>query len=138
MLDWLDGGRAYAETMVSHASALARGLADHGLPLFTTAQGPTTSHQFALDAERWGGGHAAALRLREANILTCAIGLPGRPEMAGLRFGTPEVVRWGMPEGDMTTIAGLVARALNDDPRKVAAETTDLRRRYDAIRFIRQ
>ena len=138
LLDWLDGGRAYAETMVSHATALARGLADHGLPLFTTAQGPTTSHQFALDAEGWGGGHAAALRLREANILTCAIGLPGRAGMAGLRFGTPEVVRWGMSEGDMTIIAGLVARALNGDPRKVAAETTDLRRRYDAIRFIRQ
>jgi glycine hydroxymethyltransferase len=58
--------------------------------------------------------------------------------MAGVRFGTPEVVRWGMTEDDMTTIAGLVARALDGDPRAVAAETTDLRRRYDTIGFIRQ
>ena len=46
------------------------------------------------------GGQAAAQRLREANILTRAIGLPDRPAMAGLRLGTPEVVRWGMSDTD--------------------------------------
>jgi glycine hydroxymethyltransferase len=137
LLDWLDCGRAYAETMVSHAAALARALADHGLPVFRTALGPTTSHQFAIDAERWEGGHAAALRLREANILSCAIGLPDRAPMSGLRFGTPEVVRWGMSEADMATVAELVARALHGDPRVVAAEVTALRRRYDTVRFVR-
>jgi glycine hydroxymethyltransferase len=137
LLDWLDCGRAYAETMVSRASALAKALADHGLPVFTTPLGPTTSHQFAIDAGCWGGGHAAALRLRKANILTCAIGLPDRAEMSGLRFGTPEVVRWGMSETDMATVAELVARALSGDPHGVAAEVTALRRRYDTVRFIR-
>jgi glycine hydroxymethyltransferase len=137
LLDWLDCGRAYAETMVSHASALAQALADHGLPVFTTALGPTTSHQLAIDAGGWGGGHAAAVRLREANLLTCAIGLPDRPAMAGLRLGTPEVVRSGMTEADMATIADLVAAALDGDPRLVAPETTALRRRYDGVRFIR-
>jgi glycine hydroxymethyltransferase len=138
LLDWLDCGRAYAETMVAHASTLAEALAGHGLPVFTTALRPTTSHQFAIDATGWGGGQAAAQRLREANILTCAIGLPDRAVMAGLRLGTPEVVRWGMTEADMTTIAELVARALSGDPRAVAAETTALRRRYDTVRFTRQ
>jgi glycine hydroxymethyltransferase len=138
LLDWLDCGRAYAETMVSHASALADSLAGHGLPVFTTALGPTTSHQLAIDAGEWGGGHPAAVRLREANILTCAIGLPGRDAMAGLRLGTPEVVRWGLTEADMATIAELVARALTGDPRDVAAETTALRRRYDTVGFVRE
>ena len=137
LLDWLDCGRAYAEAMVSHASVLAQALADHSLPVFTTSLGPTTSHQFAIDVGRWGGGHAAALRLREANILTCAIGLPERAEMSGLRFGTPEVVRWGMSEADMATVAELVARALSGDPRGVAAEVTALRRRYDTVHFTR-
>jgi glycine hydroxymethyltransferase len=137
LLDWLDCGRAYAEAMVSHASALAQALADHRLPVVTTTLGPTTSHQFAIDAGRWGGGHAAALRLREANILTCAIGLPDGAEMSGLRFGTPEVVRWGMSETDMATVAELVARALSGDPRSVAGEVTALRRRYDTVHFIR-
>jgi glycine hydroxymethyltransferase len=137
LLDWLDYGRAYAEAMVSHASALAGAMADHGLPVFRTAVGPTTSHQFAIDAGRWGGGQAAAVRLREANLLTCAIGLPDRAPMAGLRFGTPEVVRWGMPESDMATLAELIARALSGDPRDVAADVTALRRPYDTVRFIR-
>ena len=137
LLDWLDCGRAYAETMVSHASALAQALSDHGLPVFATALGPTAAHQLAIDAGGWGGGQAAAQRLREANILTCAIGLPDRPAMAGLRIGTPEVVRWGMSEADMATIAEFVARALSGNPRAVAAETTALRRRYDTVRFTR-
>ena len=138
LLDWLDCGPAYAETMVSHASTLAGALADHGLPVFTTPLGPTASHQLAIDAAGWDGGQAAALRMREANILTCAIGLPERAPMVGLRMGTPELVRWGMSEADMATIAELVARALRGDPRDVAAETTALRRRYDKVRFIRQ
>jgi glycine hydroxymethyltransferase len=137
LLDWLDCGQAYAEAMVSHASALAQALSDHRVPVFTTPLGPTTSHQFAIDAGRWGGGHPAAMRLREANLLTCAIGLPNRDEMSGLRFGTPEVVRWGMPESDMATVAELVAGALSADPRSVAAEVTALRRRYDTVHFIR-
>ena len=137
LLDWLDCGRAYAEAMVSHASALAHGLVDHGLPVFRTALGPTTSHQFAIDAGSWGGGQAAAVRLREANILTCAIGLPDRAPMSGLRLGTPEVVRWGMSETDMATVADLIARALSGDPRALAADVTALRRRYDTVRFIR-
>jgi glycine hydroxymethyltransferase len=60
LLDWLDCGPAYAKTMVSHAVTLARALAEHGLPVFTTALAPTTSHQFAVDAGGWGGGQAAA------------------------------------------------------------------------------
>lgn len=137
LLDWLDCGPAYAAAMVSHASALARALIDHGLPVFTTALGPTTSHQFAIDAGRWGGGQAAAVRLREANLLTCAIGLPDRAPMTGLRIGTPEVVRWGMPESAMAPLAELIARALNGDARDVAADVTALRRPYDTVRFIR-
>jgi glycine hydroxymethyltransferase len=123
--------------MLSHAAALAAAMADHGLPVFRTAVGPTTSHQFAIDAGRWGGGQAAAVRLREANLLTCAIGLPGRAPMAGLRFGTPEIVRWGMPESDMSTLAELTARALSGDPRDDAADVTALRRAYDTVQFIR-
>jgi glycine hydroxymethyltransferase len=138
LLDWLDYGHAYASATVSAAQALASALAGHGLPVFTTASGITASHQFALDAREWGGGHQAALRLRAANILTCAIGLPGRPKMAGLRFGTPEIVRWGMAEPDMSELAGLVHRALTANPRSVAADTTSFRRRFTTLRYIRR
>jgi hypothetical protein len=82
----------------------------------------------ASHADGGSGGQAAAQRLREANMPTCAIGLPDRPAMAGLRFGTPEVVRRGMSDTDMTTIAELVARALSGNH----APSRKKRRRCDA------
>src|SRR4051794_8649711 len=101
LLDWIDLGAAYATMMVATAKVLANEIADHGLPVFGADLGFTTSHQFAIDATAWGGGQDASQRLRQANLLACGIGLPGRGEWAGLRVGTPEIVRWGMGVGEM-------------------------------------
>jgi glycine hydroxymethyltransferase len=135
--DWLEFGPAYTSTMVATAQALASALARRGLPVFETVEGPTGTYQFALDGARWGGGHEAALRLRPANILTCAIGLPGRDSMGGLRFGTPEVVRWGMGPEHMDELAALVADALLGDPVAVGPRTSAFRARFDRVHFVR-
>ena len=137
MLDWLEFGHDYALTMTSTAAALATSLDDLGLPVHATAAGFTTSHQLAVDATEWGGGHEASLRLRRANLLACAIGLPGRGEFAGVRFGTPEIVRWGMTATDMPDLARLIDGALRGDPGAVAARTTAFRRRFTELHFIR-
>jgi glycine hydroxymethyltransferase len=55
--------------MVEVAQALAAALANEGLPVFAAERGATTSHHFAVEAARFGGGHAMAKRLRRANIL---------------------------------------------------------------------
>ena len=136
MLDWLDGGRDYAAAMTATASALADSLAAAGLPVFSTDAGYTTSHQFAVRAEQWGGGHQASLRLRDANILACAIGLPGGDEWSGVRFGTPEIVRWGMAPHDMPELAALIADALGGDPQSVAPRTTAFRSRFTTLHHI--
>ena len=102
LLDWRAHGPAYAAEMTASASALAEALIAEGVAVFG---GGTESHAFAVDATEWGGGHAAALRLREANLLTCAIGLPADLD-AGLRIGTNEIVRWGMTTSDMPELAG--------------------------------
>jgi glycine hydroxymethyltransferase len=138
LLDWLDGGAEYATAMTTTASALAQGLADSGLPVFSTEQGYTTSHQFAVDASQWNGGHQAALKLRDANILTCAIGLPGGDEWSGLRFGTPEIARWGMTAADMPELAALIVDALRGDPLAVAPRTTEFRSRFTTLHHIHQ
>ena len=49
--------------------------------------------------------------MRDANILACAIGLPGGDEWSGLRLGTPEIVRWGMTADDMPELAALIVEA---------------------------
>jgi glycine hydroxymethyltransferase len=138
LLDWLEGGQEYATTMTSTAAALADSLAAAGMPVFSTEHGYTTSHQFAVDATRWGGGHQAALTLREANILSCAIGLPGGDEWSGLRLGTPEIVRWGMTAPDMPELAALIGEGLHGDAQAVAPKTTAFRSRFTTLHHIHQ
>ncbi len=142
MLDWKVHGRAYAKHMADTAAALARCLAERGLPVFKTTAGTAHSHQIAIEAARFGGGHAAAKRLRLANILSCGIGLPVSAVKGctnGLRLGTPEIVRFGMGPDDMPELASLIARGLagNDAPETVAADTTKFRQRFTKLHFMR-
>ncbi len=141
LLDWKDHGKTYAAAMVATARALAERLAERGVPVFATGRGRTTSHQFAIRAAEFGGGQAAAKKLRRANILSCGIGLPIDAidgDMNGLRLGTPEIVRWGMTVDDMPELAALIARGLrgNEPVEAVAADVTAFRRRFDKLHFI--
>jgi glycine hydroxymethyltransferase len=139
LIDWREHGRAYAAEMVATARALAEALAVEGLPVFRAGGAATRSHQFALEAARWGGGQRMARQLRRANILACGIGLPAAPvegDLNGLRLGTPEIVRRGMTAADMPELAALIARALGPDPGSVASEVTALRRRFTGFRFL--
>ncbi len=140
LLDWLEVGADYASAMVETARVLADGLQQAGLPVFTTVLGPTASHQVAIEAAAWGGGQAAAARLRRAGLLTCGIGLPIAPtpgDVNGLRLGTPEMVRWGMGPAEADLVADLIARALRSDPASVAADTGALRRQFGRVHFVR-
>lgn len=141
LLDWRDFGAAYAERMCALSSALAAELGALGLPVFKTADGVTSSHQFAIEAAGFGGGQAAAKRLRESNILSCGIGLPITAvagDVNGLRLGTPEIARIGMTVDDMPTLAKLIHRGLTgNDPAAVATEATALRGRFKTLQFVR-
>ena len=141
LLDWKDHGKAYASAMAATAKALAESLAERGLPVFTAGGTYTTSHQFAIEAAEFGGGQSAAKKLRQANILSCGIGLPIAAvdgDMNGLRIGTPEIVRWGMTVEDMPELAALVARGLrgNDASADVAADVTAFRRRFNKLHYV--
>jgi glycine hydroxymethyltransferase len=141
LLDWREFGQAYATEMVASAHALAEALADEGVPVFRIGNTATHSHQFAIEAVRYGGGQAASKHLRRANILACGIGLPIAPvegDMNGLRIGTPEIVRRGMVVADMAELARLIVRALGPEPEAVASEVTAFRQRFEGFRFIRQ
>jgi glycine hydroxymethyltransferase len=141
LLDWKVHGRAYAAAMGATATALAEALADRGVPVFARDRGITRSHQFAIEAAGYGGGQAAAKTLRQANILTCGIGLPIAPvegDVNGLRIGTPEIVRWGMTAGDMPELAGFIAGALGSDAsRSRAGDVTTFRRRFASLHYVR-
>lgn len=141
LLDWVAFGPAYAQAMQATARALADALAALGLPVFAAARGGTTSHQFALEAARWGGGQAAAKRLEASRLLACGIGLPTAIVAAvdgdtnGLRLGVPEIVRLGLGPAEMPELAGLIARALHGEA--VGEAVTALRQRFGGLRFVR-
>jgi glycine hydroxymethyltransferase len=133
---WRRRGSAYADAMVATARALDEALHDRGLPVVRTVEGPTASHQVAVDATGWGGGQAAAARLADAGLLASGIGLPGAsaPDgMPGLRLGTNEIVRWGMGPDQADELAGLIADALTGDPVVVRRRTRALRDRFRSI-----
>jgi len=141
MLDWRDHGKAYGAAMVDLAKVMASALADTGLPVHGEAFGYTQSHQFAIEAARFGGGQAASKKLRQAGFLACGIGLPG-PEVAGdmngLRIGTPELVRWGITPDDADKLADLIARALTtNDPASLANQVATFRQQFDQLHFVR-
>jgi glycine hydroxymethyltransferase len=140
MLDWKAVGKEYAATMVETAAALASELAARGIPVFEGADEPTRSHQFAVEAHRWGGGQHAAKLLRQANLLACGIGLPTTPvpnDVNGLRLGTPELVRLGMGPTDMHDLASLIADGLDPDCYHIelAPRVTQLRAQFSGVHF---
>ncbi|MEH6361202.1 MAG: serine hydroxymethyltransferase, partial [Amylibacter sp.] len=140
MLDWREFGADYATEMIAVAQAFAQALDAEGLPVFAKGQGFTQSHQFALEAAWFGGGQAASKKLRKAGFLACGIGLPIDPvagDMNGLRFGTPELVRWGVTADRVDEIAALVARALrSNDPESVADEVRKLRGEFRSLCYV--
>ena len=140
MLDWRDHGQAYAKAMVDTAQALAAEMQKLGMPVFETATGPTSSHQFAIRAAGYGGGQAASKNLRQAGFLACGIGLPIETvegDMNGLRIGTPELVRWGMTPEHMPRLANLINDALRaNDPAGMAADVAKWRSEFDSLHYI--
>ncbi|MEH0071271.1 aminotransferase class I/II-fold pyridoxal phosphate-dependent enzyme [Pannonibacter sp. Pt2-lr] len=140
MLDWRDFGPAYTRAMAELSLALATALKAEGLPVFETPRGMTQSHQFALEAARFGGGQAASKTLRKAGFLASGIGLPVASvegDMNGLRFGTPELVRRGVTPDTAPDLARLIAAALTGGrPEALAKETAALRRQFTGVHYV--
>ncbi len=142
LLDWKVHGRAYAKAMAETAKALAQALADLGIPVHAAERGMTASHQFAIETSTFGGGQTAAKLLRQANVLSCGIGLPIAEvagDLNGLRFGTPEIVRWGMTVKDMPQVARFIADVLQRKraAQSVAPEVAAFRSQFSKLHFIR-
>jgi glycine hydroxymethyltransferase len=141
MLDWIDFGADYAAEVIAVARTLAEALHAEGLPVFASSRGFTASHQFAVEAASFGGGQQAARKLRRAGFLASGIGLPIAKvdrELNGLRFGTPELVRWGVTAADLPRMASLIADALRrDDPEALAPEVGEWRSTFDRLHYIR-
>ena len=112
--------RGYAAQIVANAQELAEGLKQSGYRLVS---GGTDNHLLLVDVfEKGILGSEAELALGKAGITVNKNSIPWdtNPPLkpSGIRIGTPALTTRGMKEAEMRTIAGWIAKALeqrNDD-----------------------
>ncbi|MEU3454520.1 serine hydroxymethyltransferase [Micromonospora sp. NPDC006766] len=129
--------RAYAAQVINNARALTAGLAAEDM---RPVSGGTDTHLTLIDLRALGvTGADAEARCDAARITLNKNAIPYDPQKpmvaSGLRVGTPSVTTQGMREGEMRTIAALIARAVRTDPEapggtdelaRIAADVTEL------------
>ena len=135
--DWLVCGNDYAKEMVATSQSLASELDKLGLNIFAKAKGFTTSHQFAIVANDFGGGQTASKKLAKSGLLACGINIPGtvvEGDNNAVRIGTPEIVRIGMKVGDMPKLANLIYRGLTTD-EDLSADVKQWRKEFKRVHY---
>jgi glycine hydroxymethyltransferase len=135
--------RAYQQQILINAKALAAALEEHG---FRIVSGGTDNHLMLADLRpKKTTGKAAATALDTAAITVNKNLIPFDPEKptvaSGIRVGTPAVTTRGMKAGEMRTIAGFIARVVEqvDDPavaKQVRDEVYALTRRFPLPQFV--
>ncbi len=107
--------RAYANSIVENASALASACIDNGMDILT---GGTDNHLMLANIGHYGlTGRQAESAVREANVTLNRNSIPFDPNGAwytsGLRFGTPALTSRGMGTTEMVEIASIMASVLS-------------------------
>jgi glycine hydroxymethyltransferase len=135
----------YAKQIVSNAKVLAEALANSGYRIIS---GGTDTHLMLVDVFQKGilGSEAeSALGLAGITVNKNAIPYDTNPPMkpSGIRIGTPALTTRGMKEGEMRTIAGWIAQALEkrNDPAalaKIRGEVGELADKFPLYGWLRQ
>jgi glycine hydroxymethyltransferase len=118
--------KEYASQVIANAQALVGSLQKEGI---RPVSGGTDNHLALLDLRELGvTGKQAEARCGAAGISLNKNAIPYDPQppfvASGIRVGTPSVTTQGMTEADMSTVAGLLARAvrLEDEDTSGASE----------------
>jgi len=129
--------RTYSAQIVANAKVLAEGLQAAGYRLVS---GGTDNHLMLVDVfEKGILGSEAELALGKAGITVNKNSIPWdtNPPLkpSGIRVGTPAITTRGMKEPEMRTIAGWIAKALeqrNDDAalERIRGEVAELANRF--------
>jgi glycine hydroxymethyltransferase len=142
--EFLEFGESYAKQVISNAQTLAQSLNDEGLNVLAADLGFTCSHQVAIDVTKYSDGGTLEKELEKANIIVNRQLIPGDIKAGrhymhpgGLRIGVSEVTRLGMGEGEMKTIANLLARIIikKEEPSQVKLKVIEMREAYQNIHF---
>ena len=126
----------WAHTTISVAKAIGERLSGRGFKVQGAAFGFTETHQVVIDASEFGGGEKAmrALAARGVLVGACRIAEHGeKAALAGIRFGTQEIVRLGAGLEHVDPIVDLIEASLRaSDERSGAVTARDVRRSFGA------
>ena len=128
--------KAYAQQIVGNARTLGRALEDEGVPVEAREFGYTASHQIAVNVGAFGGGTAVAQRLEANDIIVNYNLLPLDTDArspSGLRIGVQEMTRYGMKEGDIQVLGGLMAAAIKS--KNVKDAVNGLRAAFASLQY---
>ena len=120
-------GKEYARQIIRNAQALAKALAEYGLPVACPSLEYTKSHQVFLDYGGYKQGRVIAQKLEGANIIADS----------GVRLGVCETTRKGMKEDEMERIAECMKRVIVDKeaPSRVKDDVTKLAEEFQEIKY---
>ena len=123
--------KTYAKQIVKNAKALADSLMSEG---FTLISGGTDNHLILVDLRNKNvTGKEAETALDKAGITVNKNMIPYDPrspfDPSGIRLGTPAITTRGMREGEMSEIAKLISKAIDNykDERKLAKIREEVR-----------
>jgi glycine hydroxymethyltransferase len=119
--------KAYAAQTIANAKALGEGMQAEG---YRIVSGGTDTHLILVDVfskGMFGSEAESALGAAGITVNKNAIPFDTNPPMkpSGIRIGTPALTTRGMKEGEMKTIAGWIAQAL--EHRKDGAKLAEIR-----------
>ncbi len=116
-----DEFKVYQQQVVKNAKALGEGLVARG---FDLVSGGTDNHLLLVDVRsKQLTGKVAEKVLDEVRITVNKNTIPYDPESpfvtSGIRVGTPAMTSRGLTEGDMQTVANLIADALENPSNEI-------------------
>ena len=142
LAEHLKFGKDYTGQIIKNAKALGQALHERGFNVLCQHLGFTESHCIAVDVSDHGGGKEAVEKLEGAHIIANKNLIPkdkgGNPQNpSGLRFGTQELTRIGMKEGQMSEVAELIKRVVvnREAPKLVKADVAELRKDFNTIHY---
>lgn len=129
LAETLEFGSIFAGQVVRNAQALAQAMLARGLPVLGVDLGFTQSHQVILNFETLFSPAAWRIKekLEEAGIIADAT----------VRFGTQELTRLGMKEGEMQQVADLIADIVQEtrDPAAIRADVREMARSFRTVHY---
>ncbi|HUT80620.1 MAG TPA: hypothetical protein VMZ29_05385 [Candidatus Bathyarchaeia archaeon] len=118
-LEMIEFGQAYAQQIVKNSKALAKALAENGLPVKFKHLDFTESHQIILEISSYESSSDFRDRAEKVGLFFDG----------GIRLGTSEVTRMGMSELEMKEIADILAKIYFDDiSNEIVRRVKDLAR----------